>query len=226
MSVIISFIMIGLIKIVSSVSSNKVCVYGSPMGNVNKGLQGEYTYGGLDSNGNEYWTMKTNCWLGDNVPDNTLYVRKSTTFHKWEISYELADDCYYYGCDHDTTLPSECGNNNWIGAAGPKQDFYILAGECPSYNNGKSYLTVTDYPGFWEGCNGEYIAVDGKKNLFQRIEEYDYGWGHLPHYWLYSITNQQWHCADTTDVPSIDDYSNGCYQWRIRGGFNMNFHDN
>jgi len=217
--------MIGLIKIVSSVSSNKVCVYGSPMGNVNEGLQGEYTYVGLDSNGNEYWSMPEgyNCLFPQS---DILYVRKSTTFNKWEISYDLADNCYFYGCDHDTTLPSECGNNNWIGAAGPKQDFYILAGECPSYNNGKSYLTVTDYPGFWEGCNGEYIAVDGKKNLFQRIEEYDYGWGYtVPHYWLYSITTQKWHC-DRRDVPNIADYSNGCgYHWTTEEGFKMNFHD-
>jgi hypothetical protein len=229
MSIIISFIAITFImKSASSISSNKVCVYGSPMGGMNDGIQGEYTYGGTDSNNKEYWKMPVGdrC-LAISQRSDILYVRYSQTFHKWEISYSLNENCYYYGCGTDTTLPSDCGNNNWYGASGLKKDFYIIAGECPPSKT-ETYLTVTDYSGYWQGCNGKFMAIDGKKDLYKRVDGYDYGWGSgaVAHYWLYSIYEQEWVCdrRDLEDT-SMADYSNRCGPWTIQSGMTMNFHD-
>ena len=129
MYTIIICIVIGLIESVWS-ASNKICITGAPM-TTNKGIQGEYTYGGTDSDGNDYWYMHvgSNCIMP--AKDN-LYVRYSNYFKRWEISFKLKNLCYYYECDKDTTLPSECGHNNWIGRSGIINDFYILDGECPS----------------------------------------------------------------------------------------------
>ena len=121
--------MIGLIKSAWS-ESNKICITGAPMTR-NIGIQGEYEYGGKDSEGYDYWFM----YVGDKcimpAKDN-LYVRYSTYFKRWEISFKLQNLSYYYQCDADTALPSECGHNNWIGRWGAINDFYILDGECPS----------------------------------------------------------------------------------------------
>lgn len=228
----ISLIAIGLTKVVlssdppsSSSTSIPLCVYGAPMGTTNKGLQGEYTDGGKDSNGNDYWVMPvgTNCLNTGNT--GYLYIRYSTVFKQWEISYDLAEHCYYYACNRNH--PSDCGHNEWCGNE-CKQDFYVLIGECPPHQY-EQYLDVTNYPGYWQGCNGDFMVVSGKKNLYKRIINYDYGvdGGYaMPHYWLYSIYSQKWVCKPIDPDDDIyKDYANGCYSWLEGPGFQFFFHD-
>ena len=224
----ILMMIIVLMKIVwcSDNPSSKLCVYGSSMRDaVNShysnyiGIQGEYT---LDSNGNEYWSMPIGgqCIYWHSLGD-TFYIRKYSN-NQWQISLDPVKSAYIYGCDIEANLPSDCGNN-WDGAYGVKEDFYILDGECPDESNNKLYLNVTNYPDYWQGCNGKFIAVDGKPNLFNRTEIYHYdGWTvDVPHYWLYSITEQEWFCERSL----FDDYSNGCYGWTKRYPFNMTFYN-
>lgn len=203
------------------------------MGNTNEGIQGEYKYVGKDSNNNDYWTMPqgTDCWAGDFVTD--FYIRYSTTWDRWEISYANQESCYFYECrPRDGTkalLPWNCGHNDWFGGSGYKQDFYVINGECPP-SQPEQYLDVTepdDSDYYWKSCYGNFIAVDGKKNLYKLTEIYDYGWegGKYQSYWLYSIYLQSWVCdVYGFSVAQWQDYATGCYNWH-KPEKDLEFHD-